>query len=83
LIGSTLRKHRAGGVRPRMHAGDLPSGAEKIGRGLFTTASTGGRSYFFGIRGKRVRFVGVAASGVDSAAELRAYVRRAHLDRRA
>jgi hypothetical protein len=79
LVGSTLRKHRAGGVRPQTRAGDLPASAEPAGRGVFTADAGGGRSYVFGVRGKRVRFVAVAAAELDSQAKIRAYVRRSHL----
>jgi microsomal dipeptidase-like Zn-dependent dipeptidase len=80
LIGSTLHKHRAGGVRPGTLVSDLPNGAQRVSAGLFTAAAGGGRSYFYGVRGDRVRFVGVASKKLDRAATLRAYVRRARLD---
>ena len=79
LIGSTLRKHRAGGVRPGMLAADLPAGA-RAGRqrACYRTDAGRGRCYFFGVRGDRVRFVGVASADDRlGAARLRAYIKRA------
>ena len=80
LIGSTLHKHRAGGVRPGTFAADLPASAERVSAGLYRADADNGGSYFFGVRGKRVRYVGVASTAVDRSATLRAYIRRARLN---
>jgi hypothetical protein len=77
LIQSTLRKHRADGIRPRMPARRLRS-AKALGRGLYVRDAGGGRKFVYGTRRGRVGFVAVAASGVaGSERVLRGYVRRA------
>jgi hypothetical protein len=77
LIQSTLRKHRADGIRPRMPARRLRS-AKALGRGLYVRDAGGGRKFVYGTRRGRVSFVAVAASGVaGSERVLRGYVRRA------
>jgi hypothetical protein len=80
LIGSTLRKHRAGGVRPGTLVSDLPPGADRLSSTLWRAGAGGARSYFYVVRGNRVRSVGVAAAKLRSAATIRAYIRRARLN---
>ncbi len=63
LIATTLRKHRAAGVRVGMRATDLPAAARPFGRGLQVRDAGRGRRFFYGVKGGRVKYVGVAARG--------------------
>jgi microsomal dipeptidase-like Zn-dependent dipeptidase len=77
LILSTLRKHRAAGVRVRMPARRLRGRAEPIGGGLFVRDAGRGRRFVYGTRGGRVSFVAVASRPVAG----REGVLRRHLAR--
>jgi hypothetical protein len=79
FVASTLRKHRADGIRVGMPAHEL-AGAKRIGSSLRLTDAGGGRKFVYGVRRGRVSFVAVASPRVAaSASAVRAYVKRAKL----
>ena len=79
LIGSTLRKHRADGIRPGMPQRVLKKRADSVGHGTFVRAAGGGREFVYGARKGRVSFVGVVAPKLAKPSVLRSYLRRAKL----
>ena len=79
LIGSTLRKHRADGLRVGMPAAELRGRAERFGA-VWARDAGGGRRFFYGVRRGRISFVGVASAPVAaSPAALKRYLKRAQL----
>ncbi len=78
LIKSTMRKHRADGIRPRMSRAELRRRAKPIGGGLYVRSAGAGRQFVYGLRRGRVAFVGLAARSVAKHERtLRSYLRRA------
>ena len=71
LIASTLRKHRADGIRPAMRASVLKRRAEPVGSGVWTRRADKGRRFVYGARRGRVSFVAVAGRGVALGPALR------------
>jgi len=79
LIASTLRKHNADGIRVRTSERDLRN-ASSVGAGLRVTDAGAGKQFVYGVRHRRITFVGVASRAVASSpASLRKYVKRAGL----
>jgi len=79
LIGSTLRKHRADGLRVGMPAAELHGRAERFGS-VWARDAGGGRRFVYGVRRGRISFVGVASAPVAaSPAALKRYLKRARL----
>jgi hypothetical protein len=76
LVGSTLRKQRAEGLRVGMPVSDLRRRADRSGR-LWVRDAGAGRRFVYGARKGRISFVAVASP--QAAASLRSYVRRAGL----
>jgi len=75
LVQSTLRKHRAAGIRPGMPASVLRGSSRRLGGALWVR-DAGRRSRFvYGVRGGRVDFVAVGtASATASATKLRRHL---------
>jgi hypothetical protein len=63
LIGSTLRKHRADGIRVGMPAQVLNRRAEPIGD-IWVRRAGAGRRFAYGAKNGRVSFVALAGDGV-------------------
>ena len=79
LVGSTGRSYRAGGVSPGDRASAV-SGASRFGTGLLVRRAGKGRSFVFGVRGGKVRFVALASrTAMRSERVLRGYLRSAGL----
>ncbi len=79
LIASTLRKHRADGIRPGMPVSDLRDRAKRFG-GLWARDAGNGRRFFYGVRKGRVAYVGLASAGAAATpATLRRYIKRSHV----
>ena len=78
LIATTLRKHRAAGVRVGMRATDLPAAPGRSGAACRCATRAAGDGSSTGSRAGRVKYVGVAARGAAATPKtLRGYVRRA------
>jgi hypothetical protein len=75
LIGSTLRKHRADGIRVGMPAGVLRRRAESLSDGLWKRSTGDGRQFVYGADQGHVQFVAL----LDRGAALRSILRRAGL----
>jgi microsomal dipeptidase-like Zn-dependent dipeptidase len=71
LIASTLRKHRADGIRPGMPARVLKRRAESAGAGIWVRSAGKGRDFVYGAKHGRVSFVALADRGVALKPSLR------------
>ncbi len=79
LIASTLRKHRAQGIRPGMPVSELRGRADRFG-GIWVRDAGNGRKFFYGVRRGRIAYVGLAsAEAAASPVALRRYVKRSHV----
>jgi hypothetical protein len=76
LVSSTAHGDLAGGVGPGAAAGAVPAGATSVAPGVLASTGTGGSRFLYGLRGGRVRWVGVVAAtelaGGRLASDLRA-----------
>ena len=81
LVASDARTHRIGGIHPGGNAGNLTPKAKKLGRGVFVQkAGRKNRTYVFGVKRGRIKFVGVASRNVaKSKKNLRPYLKFAGL----
>jgi microsomal dipeptidase-like Zn-dependent dipeptidase len=80
LVLSTARRHKARGVGPGMRVAQLRGRhAKKAGKGLWTRKAGKGARYVYGVRGKRIAFVGVASASVVKSGSLRAEVAQSGL----
>jgi hypothetical protein len=80
LIASTLRKHRADGVRPGMLEEDVRGDRERFGSGIRVSDAGNGRRFFYGVHRGRVTFVGLAsAAAAASPGTLKRYIKRAQV----
>ncbi len=73
LVATQARGQRAGKVAVGDKRRRVARHAERRGRGLWTTSAGGGRSFVYGVRGRRVRFAAVATHA--AANNVRRYVR--------
>ncbi len=77
LIASTLRKHRADGIRARMPLDDVRDRLDRFG-GTWVRDAGNGRKFFYGVRTGRIAFVGLAsAEAAATPAALKRYIKRA------
>ena len=81
LIASTLERHRAGAIAPRMPASVLRGEAKRIAPGIWgAPAREAGGEFIYGTADGRVAFTGVVARSTAAKAEtLRQLVRRAQI----
>ncbi|MGH2986958.1 MAG: hypothetical protein ACRDLO_09760, partial [Solirubrobacterales bacterium] len=80
LVGSTLRKHRAAQIRVGMPRRALGGRIESLGRGLFVRGAGAGRSFVYGVRAGKLRYVAIASRGIArTEGALRRNLRRAGL----
>ena len=71
LIASDARTHRIGRVHPGGKASRIPEGAKKRGPGIYVKkAGVKARRYVFGVKGGKVKFVGVASREVTKSKKI-------------
>ena len=71
LIASDARTHRIGGVHPGGKASRIPADARKRGPGVYVKkAGVKARRYVFGVKGGKVKFVGVASREVTKSKKI-------------
>jgi hypothetical protein len=81
LVASTARHHSAGGIRPGASVRRLRGRARAFGRGIYVRPAGPGRARLvYGVRGGKVRYVGVASRPAAATPErLRRYLRLTRL----
>ena len=71
LIASDARTHRIGHVHPGGKASRIPEDARKRGHGIYVKkAGVKARRYVFGVKGGKVKFVGVASREVTKSKKI-------------
>jgi microsomal dipeptidase-like Zn-dependent dipeptidase len=68
LVASTARRYRAGGIQPRTSVKQLGGVADHLGGKIWVRETGRGTRFVYGVRGGKVRFVGVGTAGVTGKA---------------